>query len=363
MLVRLHDRYLLRNFLLSLAAALTVMALLAVVYLLFSELGTFLEYEATLRQVLLYLAYSLPQFLALVFPFACVTAAYFALHGMMVRREVIALLGAGVPVRRLVVPLLVFGLAASAAVGAWNEYIAARAAREARDLLDNRIERRAIRRDENQGRWLRGRKNRIFHARWYDQESLTLHFVTMQELDDDFSHLRQLIEARSATWKDANLVFHDCFFRTYEEGAEKGAVREDRIILRGIDETPEDFAALQVRPREMNYAQLAEFIRMLRAEGENAARYLPELHAKVAFPFSCLILIVFAASGALRHHEGTPALNLGVLIAVGIGYYGLTVGLLDLGRRQLLPPALAGWGADILFGVVGASLLLRSDRQ
>lgn len=363
MLIRLHDRYLLRNFLVALMATMAVLVLLSLVYLLFSELATFLEHEATVRQVLLYLIYSLPQFIMLVIPFACVTAAYFSLYGMTKRREVVALLGAGLPVIRIVLPMLIFGVVASAATGVWSEYVAAGAAREARDLVDNRIERKAIRREEDQGRWLRARKNRIFHARWYDEATYTLHYVTMQELAEDFSHLVRLIEARSATWKDGNLVFRDCYYRTYEEGREKGAARESEIILRGIEETPEDFAALQVRPREMNFRQLTEFVRMLASEGESTARYLPELYVKIAFPLSCFILILFAISSALRHRDTAPGLNLGVLIVVGIGYYGSTMGLLELGRRQILSPAVASWGTNLLFGTVGAILLLRTNRQ
>lgn len=363
MFVRLHDRYLLRNFLLALAATLAVLAILAGVYLLFSELGTFLEYEAGLGQIVLYLVYSLPQFLMIVFPFACVTAAYFSLHGMMRRREVIALLGAGVPAVRMVLPMLIFGVIASAGTGAWSEYVAASAAREARDLIDNRIERKAIRREANQGRWLRARRNRIFHARWYDEQTITLHYVTMEELADDFSHLARLIEARSATWKEGDLVFNDCYYRTYEEGREKGATKEAEIILHGIEETPEDFAALRVRPREMNYRQLAEFVRMLESEGESTARFLPELYVKIAFPLSCFILILFAISSALKYQQATPALNLGILIAVGIGYYATTMGLLELGRRQILHPVAASWAANVLFGVIGGILLLQANRQ
>lgn len=363
MVLRLHDRYLLRNLLFALAATTGVLVLLALVYLLFSELGTFLEHEATLQQVALYLLYSLPQFIMLVFPFACVTATYLSLYGMMRRREVIALMGAGLPVTRIVLPVIIFGVVASAGTGVWSEYVAAGAAREARDLVDNRIERKAIRREKDQGRWLRARKNRIFHARWYDEATYTLHYVTMQELAEDFSRLVRMIEARSATWKEGNLVFRDCYYRTYEEGREKEAAKESEIILHGIEETPEDFAALQVRPREMNYHQLAEFVRMLASEGENATRYLPELYAKVAFPLSCLILILFAISGALKFQEGTPAINLGILIAVGIGYYGCTMGLLELGRRGILSPVTASWGTNALFGLLGIILLVQTNRQ
>jgi lipopolysaccharide export system permease protein len=363
MLIRIHDRYLLRNFLFALAATVAVLTLLAMVYLLFSELATFIEHEATARQMILYLLYSLPQFIMLVFPFACVTAAYFSLYGMMKHGEVVALLGAGLPLIRIVLPVLVFGVAATAGTGIWSEYVAAGAAREARDLIDNQIERKAIRREKDQGRWLRARKNRIFHARWYDEQTYTLHYVTMQELAEDFSHLSRLIEARSATWKEGDLVFHDCYYRTYEEGREKEAAREDQIILHGIEETPEDFAALQVKPREMNYRQLAEFVHMLESEGESTARYLPELHLKIAFPLSCCILILFAVSGAIKHQEGAPALNLGVLIAVGIGYYSCTIGLLELGRRQILSPLAAAWGTNVLFGVIGAILLVRTNRH
>jgi lipopolysaccharide export system permease protein len=365
MLIRLHDRYLLRNFLLSLTGTLAVLSILAMIYLLFTELGDFLEHRASPLLVALYLGYSLPQFIVLVFPFACITAAYFSLFGMMRRGEIVALIGAGQPLVRLVLPLLIFGLLASGATGFWNEYVAAASARKARDIIDNSIKKKAIQREEREGRWLRGRKNRIFHVRWYDQEHATLHFVTMMEMAEDFSHLNRLIEAKSATWEGNDLVFRDAYLRTYSEAREEGVLHDPTrpVVIRNIDETPEDFAALRVRPREMNYAELSEFIEMLEEEGESTDRYRPELYAKLAFPLSCLVLILFAVTSAVRYREGTPALDLGILIAVGVGYYAFTVFLLDIAHRGILPAAVAAWGTNIIFGTVGGVLLARLNRR
>jgi len=363
MRLRIHDRYLLRSFLTTLGATVAVLGTLALVYLLFMELGAFLEHQASAIQIGLYLAYSLPQFIVLVFPFACIAAAFFSLQGMMRRGEIVALLGAGQPVLRIVFPLLVFGVLASGATGLWTEFVAAGSARKARDIMENSIERKAIRREESEGRWLRGRRNRIFHARWYDMENVTLHDVTVLELADDFSHLNRLIEAATATWENSDLVFHDAWFRQYSEGREEGAIYKDTFAIRNIEETPEEFASLQVRPREMNYEELGDFIKMLESEGESTDRYRPELYAKIAFPFSCLVLILFAVSGAVRYQEGTPALNLGLLITAGIGYYVCTVFLLDLGHRGILPAAVSAWGTNVLFGIVGILMIARTNRQ
>jgi lipopolysaccharide export LptBFGC system permease protein LptF len=51
--------------------------------------------------------------------------------------------------------------------------------------------------------------------------------------------------------------------------------------------------------------------------------------------------------------------GIGVSRGIGVGYKGLGILFEKLGDVNLLPPAMAGWSPDVIFGLAGLYLLLR----
>jgi len=62
--------------------------------------------------------------------------------------------------------------------------------------------------------------------------------------------------------------------------------------------------------------------------------------------------------GFLVGNRGAMA-GIGVSLGIGVGYKGLGILFEKLGDVNLLPPAMAGWSPDVIFGLAGLYLLLR----
>ena len=84
-----------------------------------------------------------------------------------------------------------------------------------------------------------------------------------------------------------------------------------------------------------------------------------EIHKKFALAVACLVFVLLGAPIALRFPRGGVGLTIGVSIAVFGLYYVALIGGQSLGNRGIVPPALAMWGANILFGAAGVILLFK----
>ncbi len=88
-----------------------------------------------------------------------------------------------------------------------------------------------------------------------------------------------------------------------------------------------------------------------------------ELHKKFAISIACTVFVLVGAPIALRFPRGGVGLVIGVsLVIFGIYYIGLIAGE-ALADKNLLPPSLAMWAANILLTIVGLFLLARMGRE
>jgi lipopolysaccharide export system permease protein len=80
-----------------------------------------------------------------------------------------------------------------------------------------------------------------------------------------------------------------------------------------------------------------------------------DLHAKIAFPFVCLIMGAVGVGIAAGRRTGA---SLPAAVTIGIGaaflYWILHSFCISLGRGEILPPAVAAWAANFVFAGLAA---------
>jgi lipopolysaccharide export system permease protein len=153
----------------------------------------------------------------------------------------------------------------------------------------------------------------------------------------------------------------------------RGSGRHQRIAFQHLDYTIDASSLLDrsrnVRPREMNLAELSASI--ARAEQDpqppdvparDPNEYRTQLHRRIALPFAP---ILFAALGVpLGLGRPRAARSWGVLVctALVVVYYTLLTFSEFLGSSGALPPALALWIPNVVFGAAALPLLWRAQR-
>jgi lipopolysaccharide export system permease protein len=135
------------------------------------------------------------------------------------------------------------------------------------------------------------------------------------------------------------------------------------MAVNGLVERPEDFAKESAQPAEMNYLELRSYVDRLRASGARVANYLVDLHLKLAFPLINFIVVLIGASLATRLRMQSAALGFGLSVAISFIYYALMRTGQALGHNGALPPYVAAWLADVVFGAIGLAMLRQAQKS
>jgi lipopolysaccharide export LptBFGC system permease protein LptF len=109
----------------------------------------------------------------------------------------------------------------------------------------------------------------------------------------------------------------------------------------------------------MNWRQLGEYIQGLKQAGFDTARLSVQWQKKFAFPLIAGIIVFLGAPFAFL--TGTRGAVGGLAVAVGVAIiYWATAALFEaMGSVGQLPPLLAAWSPDAIFGFLGVYFFLK----
>jgi lipopolysaccharide export system permease protein len=359
--VRILDRYLLRGFAGYLVLGLLGFIVIFVVVDVIEKIDVFLDHRASFGLVLAYYANLAPDIVVKVLPVALLLATFLALGQLNKFGELTAMRASGLSLVRILGP--VYGVAV-ACVGLsllLGEVVVPPATRTRDEIYNRGIQQITdTHHVERPNLTYLGEGGRIWFARLYVVPERRMHEVSLQEFKS--GQLVRRIDAAEASWDGSRWVFVSGFTRTFEAGRET-AEPFARMAVNGLVERPEDFAKESARPDEMNYLELREYVQRLRASGARVSNYLVDLHLKLAFPLICLVVVLIGGAMATRLRMQSAALGFGLSVAISFLYYGVMRAGQALGHYGALPPYVAAWLGDAVFGTVGIVMMVQAQKR
>jgi lipopolysaccharide export LptBFGC system permease protein LptF len=110
----------------------------------------------------------------------------------------------------------------------------------------------------------------------------------------------------------------------------------------------------------MNFGQLERYIADLRQSGFDTMRLRVQLWHKIAYPFVTIVMAMLAIPFALAMGRRGSLTSIAVAIGVALSYWVIQNLFEAMGNVNYLPALVAAWSPDILFGLTGGYLLLRT---
>ena len=118
------------------------------------------------------------------------------------------------------------------------------------------------------------------------------------------------------------------------------------------------FSTEEPNPERMNFAQLRRYIDELKASGYTVLEHEVALYRKFAFPLVTLVMTLIAIPFAVTTGKRGALYGIGVGIVLALVYWTAISVFAAFGAGGLMPPALAAWAPNLLFGASAAYLLL-----
>src|SRR6266566_680719 len=282
--------------------------------------------------------------------------------GLMQRsNEITAIKATGISIYRVIVPVLLAACIFAVGLFFFDQFYLPRANKR-QDALRNQIKGKPPQTYLNPDRkWIFGQNYKIYFYQLFDSDRNQFGNLSAFQFDPATFQLTRRVYADRAHWEE-RLQRWVCT-QGWERSLRGSAIQDfhtfDVATFAAISEPPYYFKKEVRQSSEMNYEELRRYIRDLQQSGFDVVRLRVQLYEKFAFPLITLVMAVLAVPFSLS--TGKRGALAGVAAAVGIAVIYTTVFRLfeSMGNVSQLPPILAAWAPDLIFGLAGGYLILK----
>jgi lipopolysaccharide export system permease protein len=134
----------------------------------------------------------------------------------------------------------------------------------------------------------------------------------------------------------------------------------DSLRQRAMTERPADLLVEPKAPDQMRYAELGHYVRALERSGSDANKLRVERALKLAIPLTCLVIALFGTPLGLAGARSGAAHGVAVSLATTIVFLMVIQLSKAVGAGGVLPPDIAAWLPNALFGAAGITLFARA---
>jgi LPS export ABC transporter permease LptF/LPS export ABC transporter permease LptG len=357
----LIDVYLLQQFFYYFLVLLAGFILIFDAFTLFDLLGDISKNNIPISMVLSYFRYLVPLMMYQLAPLATLVATLVTLAVLAKNNEVIAFKASGMSLYRLVLPLTLAGCLIAGGMSLLDDtYLPY--ANQRQDALRNQIKGRPAQTYFQPARqWIFGENTKIYNYELFDPDQNLFGGLSVFELDPDTFQIRRRVFAERATWvqSENTWALTGGWIRDFQGGKVSQYTPFKVQSLPEISEPPSYFRREVRQSYQMNWRQLGEYIQGLRQAGFDTARLSVQWQKKFAFPLIAAIIVFLGAPFAFL--TGTRGAVGGLAVAVGVAIvYWATAALFEaMGSVGQLPPLLAAWSPDAIFGFLGVYFFLK----
>jgi LPS export ABC transporter permease LptG/LPS export ABC transporter permease LptF len=366
---RILDEYVVSEFLKMFFLVLFGLVLLMLIFTAFDLLADILRNRTPLVIVGEYLINLTPSMLYQIAPLAVLIGVLVTFGVLNRNSEIIAMKATGISLYRLVVPIVAISAILAVSLFLFDEYYLPQAnqRQEAlRSIIKGRPPQTFLHPEQ---KWIFGEPRagepaRIFYYQFFDPARQEFANLSVFEFDPSTFALSRRIFASRAKWDASSgaWLFESGWQRDIS-GANvvENSYREfQQTAFPEIHEDPSYFTKEEKQSQEMNFGQLDHYIQDLSQSGFDTMKLRVALWRKLASPVVAIVMAILAIPFALSMGRRGSLTGIAVAIGVALAYFVVDGFFGALGSVNYLPAPLAAWSSDVLFGLVGGYLLLRT---
>jgi LPS export ABC transporter permease LptG len=336
---------------------------LFIIITLFQLLNSITKHNIDWLVVANYLFFLLPLIANYTTPLAALVAVMITFGVLQKTSQVVALKASGLSIFRLAAPAVVISLFLAGLVFFNQDYIMpfTNPRQNNLRLLIRSGQEPAQTFYQTTNQWICGQDSRIFNYAYFNPTNNTFAGLNIIDLSKEPFGIKRRLYATRAVW-DANTrvwILKDGWERKFDsETLIAYEPFKERAV--GLAEQPDYFRRDFRGSQSMTFTELRQKISELSRAGFDVLDLKIALQSKIAFPMTCLIMVLVGLPFSFSVGKRGALYGVAIGIAIGLAYWG-TIGLFEqMGRYEILPPMLAAWGPNLLFGTGGIYLFLTS---
>ncbi len=351
------DSYIARQFSRTLLFACISFLALFIVLDLIENIDRFIDNSVGIRQIFLYYLSYIPEVILTTMPIAVLLSSLYTTGRLSSSGELSAIFSAGLGLRRIMLPFAIvsLGITIINIVNAGWLLPEANAGKNA-SMRAFSGKRAATPFFEDSRIHILESRNRILSIGRFEQSTEQAERITLETFDGPT--MTERIDAETMNYSKP-------LDRWILSGTRRRTFLPDTTIYRynpGSDTlklsiTASSLKELQLRPDELNIFQHYRYIEEKKNAGfSNLQIAIIQLHSRIAFPLTSLIIILIGVPLSARKKRSGLAIEAGLSILIGFLYLSLQKTILAIGKGGLVDPVLTAWLPNIIFLAVGIVL-------
>lgn len=369
--MKLIDRYLIAHFLIPFCYCIFAFLILYITYDLSINLDEFLKSEVSIGLLWRFYLLKIPIILVNSTPLAILLALLYSLGNMNRHHEIIAMRACGIHIDRILLPFLVMGFILACFIFVMNDQFVCRYSFQESMLQQEIFKDSKSGKSSNIWKMFPFRNpasNRDWFIESFNFKTQELKGVVVREFANDGATIEKKIMAESGKWIDGKWFFYNGTIYHYTQEGLPVMSNTDITdipqkfteLIMNYEVTPQDIENSRKDIASMNFHSLLRYL-MMQNKGTGLYRkILVDLNYKIAFPFVCIIAVLVGIPFAIKTQRGGFIKGVGLCIIIFLGYYGLSIVSMSMGKEGILPPFLSVWIPNIIFLFFGGYLLKKA---
>ncbi|MGE5682612.1 MAG: LptF/LptG family permease [Bacillota bacterium] len=361
-MMRIIDRYFIKQFLQTLVFALAAFVVIFVVIDMMENLDDFIDHNVATPLIFEYYLYFIPEIVRLMLPVATLLSCLFTVGKMANQNELTAVKSAGVSLYRIMAPYIATGLVISFFSIYFGGYIVPLANKGKVYIEQNYMKKDVVSAGTNI--FFQDTRNRIVDIFYYDPQGLMATQVSIQEFNNmDLTQMTSRIDASRMQYDSLKKVWniYDGIKRTFN-GDDESAERFNRLTVNYLNFLPKDIMAKQLKPEEMTLSELKTFYKNQERTGNDPTRTLIEYYSRYSFAFASVIVLFLGLPLASIKKRGGLALQFGMSLLFTFIYLGFMKISEAFGKNGVVDPLFTAWFANIIFLIAAFINMLRTQK-
>jgi LPS export ABC transporter permease LptG/LPS export ABC transporter permease LptF len=355
------DDYVLRGFAFYLGLVVASFLMLLLVFTLFELLGDILRNQISPLTVGEYLLNVAPYFLYTTTPLSMLLAVLVTFGLLQRSNEITAIKATGISLYRIIIPVLLASMLVAGVLFLSDQFYLPYTNKR-QDALRNQIKGKPaqtyLRPDR---KWIFGQHSDIYYYQFFDPDRDVFGGVSVFQFDPHTFQITHRIDADRAHWSEQmnRWVYEQGWERSLNGSVHVSDRKFDVATYPELSEPPAYFKKEIKQSSEMNYDELRRYIHDLEQSGFDVVRLRVQLQKKIAYPLITLVMAVIAIPFALSAGKRSAVAGVATAIGIGVVYWTINSLFEAMGNLSQLPPAVAAWSPDLVFGFIGGYLILR----
>ena len=347
------DWYIIKKFIGTYIYAILLIISIAIVFDFNENLSKFTQYHAPWRAIIFdYYANFIPYYSNLFSPLFVFIAVIFFTSKLAGNSEIIAMLAAGVSIKRLMRPYMLSCVVIAGLTFYLNSFVIPHGTVIRQNF--ETLYRNSKKNTSAENVQLFVAKNTTAYIQNYDDQYKRGYGFSLVKIKNKkiVSHLTAMeiqydtIADSKYHWKLSNWKIRT--LKGLKEHIQSGATKDTVLLME-----PTDLVYSKGQQAPFTSPELLDYISKQISRGSgNVVQYEVEFHKRIAMSFSSFILTIIGLALSSRKRKGGMGLSLGIGLALSFSYIMLQTVSATFAIQDNTPPILAAWIPNIIFAII-----------